>query len=166
MRTWKVGLRIILFSIVSVYFLYGNASPVFSTDTHQVLEPRVPADKLAAVKVLKNTTPNSEKSVLKGKTIYNGKGTCVNCHGKEGKGDGPLAGSFDPRPRDFYDADDIGWQKVRTDGEIFWAISKGTEKGMIAFEDMLSEEEIWAVVNYIRELGKSSVQAHELAENK
>jgi mono/diheme cytochrome c family protein len=37
---------------------------------------------------------------------------------------------------------------------------------MIAFEDMLSEEEIWAIVNYIRELGKSSVQAQEFAENK
>lgn len=166
MRTRKVGLITLLFSIAGVCLLYSNIPSAYSADTHQILEPRVPADKLAAVRVLKGAVPRSEKSVLKGKTIYNGKGTCVNCHGREGKGDGQLAGSFDPRPRDFYDADDIGWQKVRTDGEIFWAISKGTEKGMIAFEDMLSEEEIWALVDYIRELGKSSVQAHEFAENK
>ncbi|HXX62388.1 MAG TPA: c-type cytochrome, partial [Bacteroidota bacterium] len=37
--------------------------------------------------------------VLLGKEIYNAK--CVECHGRDGKGDGPAAAILSPRPRDF-----------------------------------------------------------------
>jgi len=29
---------------------------------------------------------------------------CASCHGPEGRGDGPVAHTLDPRPRDFHDA--------------------------------------------------------------
>lgn len=159
MRNNKLILLAILASAFITYSLYGGVTPVYSADeqkVQQILKPRVPADKLAEVSGLKNAVAVSEKSISEGKAIFTGKGTCANCHGEEGKGNGPLADSFDPRPRDFYDADDIGWQKARTDGEIFWSISKGTELGMISFEDMLSVEERWSLVNYIRSLGKNA----------
>ena len=134
--------------------------PVYSAD-EGALKPRVPSDKLAAVKSLKSPEPMSEKAISTGKAIFHGKGVCANCHGEDGSGNGPLAKSFDKHPRDFTDTDDIGWQKARTDGEIFWAISKGTEYGMLPYEDMLSESERWALVAYIRSLENSLVGKHK-----
>ena len=134
--------------------------PAYSAD-EEALKPRVPAEKLAAVKSLKSPEPMSEKAISTGKTIFDGKGVCANCHGADGDGNGPLAKSFDKHPRDFTDQDDIGWQKARTDGEIFWVISKGTEYGMLAYEDMLSESERWALVAYIRSLENSVVAKHK-----
>lgn len=91
------------------------------------------------------------KSLAEAEEIFMGKGACFTCHGERGKGDGEAGASFSPPPRDFTD---IGWQKARADGEIYWAITKGTEYGMLAYEDMLTAEERWTLVNYIRELGK------------
>ena len=63
-----------------------------------------------------------------------------------------MASSFEPPPRNFTLS---GWQKVRSDGELFYVITNGTESGMPGFGDMLSDEEKWSLVNYIREFGKS-----------
>ena len=47
---------------------------------------------------------------------------CASCHGPKGKGDGPLAASLDPRPRDYSDAP---WQKATPDDAIAAIITKG-----------------------------------------
>ena len=62
------------------------------------LKPRVPADQLADAKALKNPVANTPESIAKGKALFEGKGTCFNCHGKEGKGDGPAASTMTRRP--------------------------------------------------------------------
>ena len=163
MKTWKGRAFVTTLIAIPLYFLilqYLDVTPVYSADK-EVLNPRVTADKLAEAKSLKSPVPRNEKTISRGKAIFNGKGVCTNCHGEEGKGNGPLANSFDHHPRDFTDADDLGWHKARTDGEIFWAISKGTEYGMIPFEDMLSEDERWALVAYIRSLEKSVAADHK-----
>jgi len=84
--------------------------------------------------------------------------TCFNCHGEKGRGDGELATSFSPPLRNFTYTK---WQEVRTDGEIFWVIINGTENGMPPFGDMLSDEEKWGLVNYIREFGKAGKLANK-----
>ena len=162
-KTWTRRAFMTALVAIPLFFLilqYVDITPVYSAD-EQTLKPRVPADKLAAVKALKSPEPMSEKAISTGKAIFNGKGVCANCHGEDGSGKGPLAKSFDKHPRDFTDTDDIGWQKARTDGEIFWAISKGTEYGMLPYEDMLSESERWALVAYIRSLESSVVANHK-----
>ena len=143
----KVGFLVILF-FATATLLSFYAGPALSADP---LKPRVAADKLAEAKGLKNVVASNAKSVAEGKGIYSGKGACMSCHGEAGKGDGPAGASFNPLPRNFTD---INWQKARTDGEIYWAITNGTDFGMIAYESMLSKEERWILVNYIRELGK------------
>ena len=140
-------LAVTMATLLSFYYV----EQAYSAD-EQILKPRVPADKLAEVKGLKNIVPKDAKTLSVAKDIYLGKGICFTCHGDGGRGDGAGGASFNPPPRDFTD---MTWQKARTDGEIFWAITKGTDYGMIAFEDMLSAEERWMLVNYIRELGKS-----------
>ena len=159
MKTYREGICIVT-SVILFILCMSFAAVVYSADNH-ALDPRVPANKMAEAKALKRPMPQSEATIAMGKAIFKGKGVCINCHGETGKGNGPLANSFNPRPRDFTDTDDIGWNKVRTDGEIFWAISKGTEYGMIPYEDMLSEEERWDLVDYIRSLGKPLVANHK-----
>lgn len=98
----------------------------------------------ASAKAIKN--PFSGKaSISKGKSIY--KARCVVCHGEKGKGDGPAGKSLTPPAAD-HTADYV---QKQTDGEIFWKISEGRGP-MVGWKLILSEEERWALVNYIRTL--------------
>ncbi len=88
--------------------------------------------------------------VTAGKALYEGKGTCYLCHGLSGKGDGPaLHIHAQNPPRDFTDC---AVQRDRDDGEFFWIIKYGSSgTGMPALiPNILSEEEGWKVVAYLR----------------
>ena len=113
-----------------------------------MLQPRVPADKLAEAQALTSPLPDSPETVEKGKALYNGKGTCFNCHGKDGSGNGMAAIGLTPSPRDFRHH---GFWRHRTEGEIFWVIKHGSRgTAMIGFGDQLTDEEIWAIIHYER----------------
>jgi mono/diheme cytochrome c family protein len=123
----------------------GDAS--FGAERHP-MPPRVPADKLEEARALTSPVPDSPDIVEKGKALYEGKGGCVNCHGKSGMGDGPAAASLDPSPRNFHHH---GFWRHRTEGEIFSVIKNGSPgTAMIAFSGTLSDEEIWTVIRYLR----------------
>lgn len=139
----------VAFPIVALYLLYGGVALSWAED--DAVSPRVPPGEIASVKVMKNTVTPDEASIAAGRAIYFGKGVCFNCHGDEGRGDGPGGASFEHKPRDF---GNVRWQRARTDGEIFWAISEGTDYGMLPFGSSLSETERWHLVNYLRFLGK------------
>ncbi len=75
-------------------------------------------------------------------------GTCFNCHGKDGMGNGPAAVGLDHSPRNFHHH---GLWRHRTEGEIFWVIKHGSPgTAMIGFGTQLTDEEIWAIVHYLR----------------
>lgn len=113
-----------------------------------MMQPRVPADKLAEARALSSPLSDSPEVVKKGKSLYNGKGTCFNCHGKDGAGIGPVAVGLDPAPRNFHHH---GFWRHRTAGELFWVIKHGSPgTAMIGFGDQLTDEEIWAVIQYER----------------
>ncbi len=59
-----------------------SASTLSAAERH-MMQPRVPADKLAEARALTSPLPDSAEIVEKGKALYNGKGTCFNCHGKD-----------------------------------------------------------------------------------
>lgn len=138
MKMWRNNLFLLFLSVITLSFLYQIA---YAHDE----APRVPADKLPIVTTMKNPVPIDEKSIAAGKALYFGTGACAGCHGELGKGDSTIGS------RNFVD---VAWQSVRTDGELFWAITEGTELGMIPFGDNLSAEDRWELVNYIRSLGK------------
>ncbi|WP_447976915.1 c-type cytochrome [Candidatus Nitrospira bockiana] len=120
-------------------------STVQAAERH-MMAPRVPADQLEAARALTNPLAASPDILAQGKALYEGKGTCVNCHGREGRGDGPLASSLDPVPRNFHHH---GFWRHRTDGEIFWVIKHGSAgTSMVGFSQVLSDEEIWAIIEY------------------
>jgi DMSO reductase family type II enzyme heme b subunit len=88
-----------------------------------------------------------------GKVLYDR--YCTQCHGDEGKGDGPAADLVYPRPRDFT----LGMYKVRstlsgqlpTDHDLFRAISEGLPgTSMPAWKKFLSESERWQLAHYVK----------------
>ena len=114
----------------------------------QMMRSRVPPDKLEEARALKNPLPDSPEILEKGKALYEGKGTCANCHGMTGHGNGPGAANLNPPPRVFRSR---GFWRHRTEGEIFWVIKHGsTGTAMIPFGGLLSDEEIWTVMQYER----------------
>lgn len=93
-----------------------------------------------------NPIPADEASVTRGEEIY--MGTCVDCHGEGGRGDGPAAVRQNPKPADF----NAEFVKNLTDGELFYIITNGVEgTGMMSWA-VYDEDKRWHLVNYIRSL--------------
>jgi len=138
---WSMGLMLSL--------VIGAPMVSAQQQGHQrMMMPRVPADKLEEARALTSPLPPSPDIVEQGKAIYEGKGGCVNCHGASGRGDGPGAATLKPPPRVFRSH---GFWRHRSEGEIFWVIKYGSAgTGMIPFGGMLSDEEIWTVMQYER----------------
>ena len=96
-------------------------------------------------KKLKNTTTNFEESVVRGKKIYRSR--CAVCHGRKGLGDGPGGKALVPKPESLLTPLVLN----QTDGEIYWKISNG-RNDMIKWDPILSEQQRWDLVNYIRKM--------------
>ncbi len=124
-----------------------SAAPAGAAERH-MMQQVVPADKLAEARALKNPLSNSPEVIAQGKTVYNGKGGCVTCHGIDGDGKGPAAASLNPSPRDFRHH---GLWRHRSEGELFWVIKHGSPgTSMIGFGSVLSDNEIWTLIHYER----------------
>ncbi len=79
---------------------------------------------------------------------------CAVCHGPEGRGDGPAGATLNPKPVNFHAR---AFQERMPVGATFWVIKHGLattprRSGMPAF-GALSDEQVWALVAYIRQLG-------------
>jgi len=111
---------------------------------HGMLDWKIPEES----KKIKNPVNADGKSISRGKELY--KMNCAICHGEKGKGDGPKAVELVEKPANFSDKN---MMHMMTDGDIFYKISKG-KKPMPAWEDKLSENERWDLVNYIRTFAK------------
>lgn len=110
-----------------------------------IYQPRVPDKILRKARMVKNPFFATMKRFAKGKEIYFGKGMCVLCHSKDGKGVMVPGHS----PRDFSDKK---WQELRTDGELMWVLKNGSPgTGMPALVGkVINEEEGWNVILFIR----------------
>jgi len=76
---------------------------------------------------------------------------CAACHGQDGRTPSDIGRAMYPR------ASDLGSPQVQawTDAELFWIIRNGLRMtGMPAFGKQLSDEEIWPLVHYLREIPK------------
>ena len=76
---------------------------------------------------------------------------CASCHGAGGKGDGAVAAKLKSKPSDLTDAE---WKHGPSDGEIFTLIRDGAKNaGMKAYRGVLTDPQMWDLVNYIRSIG-------------
>ncbi|MDJ0646751.1 MAG: cytochrome c [Flavobacteriaceae bacterium] len=98
-------------------------------------------------KSVKNPVKSIDKglSAKRGKRIF--KTRCMICHGVNGVGNGPGGKALSPKPQNLT----LPMVQKQTDGEIFWKVSNG-RNAMIKWGPILSENERWDVVNYVRTL--------------
>jgi mono/diheme cytochrome c family protein/uncharacterized membrane protein len=95
-----------------------------------------------------NPIPASAESLALGQALY--ADNCVPCHGPIGLGDGPVGRTLRPPPANLQVHMVPG---VHSDAQIFEWISNGyPESPMPAFKDVLTEDERWNLINYIRTL--------------
>ena len=74
--------------------------------------------------------------------------SCAVCHGPQGKGNGPLAATLNPRPVDL-----TVHARLHTEGELFYWITNGISgTAMPKWQDQLTDLQRWQVVTYIRTL--------------
>ncbi len=103
---------------------------------------------------LRKDTANFKKHVAEGGAIYIK--NCMYCHGDNLDGAGHFAPAFNPPPANFTDPGTIA---MLQEAYLFWRIAKGGpglpkestpwNSVMPAWEDRLSEEEIWKVILYL-----------------
>jgi caa(3)-type oxidase subunit IV len=86
-----------------------------------------------------------------GKELYSQ--NCVSCHGPTGLGDGPAAGSLNPKPRNFTAAE--GWKNGRQSAMIFKTLKEGIPGSGMASFATLSAEDRWTISAYVATLGPS-----------
>jgi cbb3-type cytochrome c oxidase subunit III len=109
-------------------------------------------DLVAYVRTLHQPQPGGTPS--RGAALYDS--YCWTCHGKTGKGDGPIAVTYKPRPRDLTDRASLA---KRTDRDLYNVISRGAgaverSPTMPAWGSVLSPQEIWDLVAYVRQFSK------------
>ena len=95
-------------------------------------------------KNMPNPVKSNATSLATGKELYTQH--CKSCHGTKGKGDGPKAAQLDTESGDFT----VAAFQSQTDGALFYKTSEG-RKDMPSFKKKIADQnDIWAVVNYMR----------------
>ncbi len=95
----------------------------------------------------RSSVPYHVVSVASGTALF--RTHCATCHGPGGRGDGP-GGAGLPRPPADLTAPHTA---QHTAGDMFWWLTHGIPAGgMPAFDTVLSEEERWDLINFIRTL--------------
>jgi len=89
---------------------------------------------------------------------------CAVCHGPDGRGNGPAAPSMIPRPRDFtlrlFKYTSTGPNEPPTDDDLRRVVGEGLQaSAMPAFKDLLTDDEIHAVVDEVKRLAQFTSQA-------
>jgi len=154
--------RLLLISFFLVSTVYGmggqpqdtrNEKPKYPKYEHGMMhENQIPPNiekviNSPEVKNRKNPIAYSQGIIEKGNEIFDL--YCYTCHGKSGSGDGPARHYTMVSPAKLISEE----TQSRTDGQLFYIISKGNIP-MPSHDDILSDDETWYLVHYIRELAK------------
>lgn len=92
------------------------------------------------------TNPLGADASAEGAKIF--KTNCETCHGPQGYGDGPIGESLDPKPQNLAEL-----QAVAGDDYLYWRIAEGSPgTSMPPWKNILTEEQIWQIVAFIRTL--------------
>jgi mono/diheme cytochrome c family protein len=101
----------------------------------------------------KNPVP-ADADAARARSIFMGDGdrvACAKCHGEKGDGRGPMSAMFDPHPRNFRCAQTVSGIP---DGQLFWIIRFGSPGTSMPPHPKLSDEQIWQLVAYLRQLSR------------
>ncbi len=142
-----------LFFAFTLIYSAGCTKPVEAAGVEELCpQPRFTKQAPPEFYNLKNPLTPTEENIKKGKLLYLNKSKpmpCKVCHGANGDGQGPMAKSFKPHPRNFTCAKTIDGVP---DGQLFWIIKNGSPgTGMMGYK-ILKDDQIWQIILYIRQL--------------
>ena len=97
-----------------------------------------------------NPLPPTDENIHRGQQVFSS--YCAACHGLDGQATGvPFAAAMSP-PIPELNSPSV---QAYTDGQLKWVITNGlSPSGMPASRGILHDEEIWAIVTYLRHLPK------------
>ena len=100
------------------------------------------------LKQVNNPTVDFDSSIKRGKDMY--VKNCAKCHGLNGNGYGVVAHGFSTWPRQLW-----AWYKADSaaDSYLYWIIENG-KSDMPPWGLVLSEDERWDLINYIKTIKK------------
>jgi mono/diheme cytochrome c family protein len=117
----------------------GNEASSSSTNPSATLAP-VPAEYAGL------TNPMGANAAAAGAEVF--RTNCEMCHGAQGHGDGPAGQSLEPKPGNLAEV-----QTRADDDYLFWRIHNGKPgTSMVAWKGILTDEQIWQAVAFIRTL--------------
>ena len=102
------------------------------------------------------TVPDLEQpgQVRRGVALY--RQHCAQCHGAPGVAPAPFALGMTPAPANL-----VYTAREWAPAEIFWVVKEGIKMtGMPAWKYRMTDEDIWAIVSFMRELPKLSPEAY------
>jgi mono/diheme cytochrome c family protein len=91
----------------------------------------------------------STELVARGKELF--EQNCTPCHGLQGRGDGPAAGTMNPRPRNLTSPD--GWVNGYHAPGIYKTLSEGIPGTSMAAFDYFPNKDRMALVQFVQSLG-------------
>ena len=158
------GIVFVLIPLLVGAVAYERVKPIFEPPVSaRIIHPEPPIEidfKGKTIRILGLENPlrkdpaNLPSSIEKGKEIYYK--NCFFCHGDDLEGKGNFAEAFNPPPPPFRGKDTIA---QLPESYVFWRIARGWrglppgslpwDSAMPAFEDFLTEEEIWKTVLFI-----------------
>jgi mono/diheme cytochrome c family protein len=98
-----------------------------------------------------NPVAGSASALATGRAAYTG--SCALCHGATGDGRGRFGTSTYPAAADLLDES----ARSKTDAQLFWITKHGLSfTGMPAFGDVFEDDELWAIVAYLRALQRGT----------
>jgi mono/diheme cytochrome c family protein len=119
----------------------GNESSQAGTDAARMPVPTEYANRVNPLQLTAETIQDGEQIFL----LH-----CASCHGETGKGDGPVSRALTPLPSDLA----LVAASV-DDAYLYWRIAEGgagLRSPMPAWKSILTEDEIWMGVAFIRNL--------------
>jgi mono/diheme cytochrome c family protein len=108
---------------------------------------RAPASEADA----ENPFPATEQNLAEGRQNYEKQ--CAFCHGLDGKGQGPSGIQFYPPVPSLAQP-----EEELPDGQVHFVVTKGIRyTAMPSFAKVLTDEEIWKITLWVRQLAQSGV---------
>lgn len=134
-------------TIIGIYLGFSVISPAQIPGKKEMAENQKKWGMPPAADAIKNPFINNAALTASGKQTYIT--FCTSCHGDKGKGNGVAASALDTRPAD-HSAPGV---QLQSDGALFWKITNG-KSPMPSYKILLTDEQRWACINYIRTLAK------------
>ena len=130
----------IIFMMMFVMLILAGCGSKASSSNKNESSDGIPAEYVG------RTNPLGTDAVPSGAQVF--KDYCAACHGASGHGDGPSGAYLKPRPKNLAEL-----QTQVKDDYLSWRISEGKPgTNMAAWKGVLTEEEIWQVIAFIRTL--------------